>query len=99
MPPNTCREESDEAQRRKLLELYQDFALDLHTGMYLTQLTSNRDYSNIHCQLMEDLQTLKLDQSNGRIIEFPLTGVSKVYRIVKNDDRYHVNNGYSGGTE
>merc|ERR1712093_714141 len=31
----------------------------------------------------------KLDQSNGRIIEFPLTGVSKVYRIVKNDDKWY----------
>jgi len=69
--------------------MYQEFALDMHTGMYLTQLTSNRDYSDIHCQLMEDMQTLKLDQSNGRIIEFPLTGVSKVYRIVKNDDKWY----------
>jgi len=69
--------------------MYQEFTLDLHTGMYLTQLTSNRDYSDIHCQLMEDMLTLKLDQSNGRIIEFPLTGVSKVYRIVKNDDKWY----------
>merc|ERR1719326_2077462 len=53
------------------------------------QLTSNRDYSDIHCQLMDDMVTLKLDQSNGRIIEFPLTGVSKVYRIVKNDDKWY----------
>jgi len=73
--------------------MYQEFALDLHTGMYLTQLTSNRDYSDIHCQLMEDMTTLKLDQSNGRIIEFPLTNVSKVYRIVKNDDKW-----YTAGT-
>merc|ERR1739845_256556 len=47
------------------------------------------DYSDIHCQLMEDMLTLKLDQSNGRIIEFPLTGVSKVYRIVKSDDKWY----------
>mmetsp|Transcript_54435 Transcript_54435/g.124861 ORF Transcript_54435/g.124861 Transcript_54435/m.124861 type:complete len:146 (-) Transcript_54435:122-559(-) len=57
--------------------------------MYLTQLTSTREYADIHCQLMDDLQTLKLDQSNGRIIEFPLTGVSKVYRIVKNDQKWY----------
>jgi len=69
--------------------MYQEFALDMHSGMYLTQLTSNRDYSDIHCQLMEDMITLKLDQSNGRIIEFPLTNVSKVYRIVKNDDKWY----------
>merc|ERR1740123_2668105 len=92
-PPNCSPDESEEERKWKLLELYQEFALDLHTGMYLTQLTSNRDYSDIHCQLMEDMTTLKLDQSNGRIIEFPLTNVSKVYRIVKNDDRW-----YTAGT-
>lgn len=89
VPPSSTSEEAEEVRKRKLLDMYQEFALDLHTGMYLTQLTSNRDYSDIHCQLMEDMQTLKLDQSNGRIIEFPLTGVSKVYRIVKNDDKWY----------
>mmetsp|Transcript_88136 Transcript_88136/g.184174 ORF Transcript_88136/g.184174 Transcript_88136/m.184174 type:complete len:283 (-) Transcript_88136:51-899(-) len=93
IPPNATADESEEERKKKLLILYQEFALDLHTGMYLTQLTSNRDYSDIHCQLMEDMVTLKLDQSNGRIIEFPLTNVSKVYRIVKNDDRW-----YTAGT-
>lgn len=67
--------------------------------MYLTQLTSNRDYADIHVQLMEDLTTLKLDQSNGRIIEFPLTNVSKVYRIVKNDDKWCVEALFRCGVE
>lgn len=89
IPPNCSPEEREEERKRRLLEMYQEFALDLHTGMFLTQLTSNRDYSDIHCQLMEDMVTLKLDQSNGRIIEFPLTSVSKVYRIVKNDDKWY----------
>jgi hypothetical protein len=93
VPPTCTPEDGEEERRRKLLVMYQEFALDLHTGMYLTQLTSNRDYSDIHCQLMEDMTTLKLDQSNGRIIEFPLTNVSKVYRIVKNDDKW-----YTAGT-
>jgi len=88
-PPNASLDATEEERKLKLLEMYQEFALDMHTGMYLTQLTSSRDYSDIHCQLMEDMQTLKLDQSNGRIIEFPLTGVSKVYRIVKNDDKWY----------
>lgn len=73
----------DREQLNELQIIYQEFALELHTGMYLTQLTSSRDYAEIHCQLMEDMTTLKIDQSNGRIIEFPLTHVSKVYRIVK----------------
>lgn len=93
VPPH-CSPDADEEERQQcLLDMYQEFALDLHTGMYLTQLTSSRDYSDIHCQLMEDMQTLKLDQTNGRIIEFPLVGVSKVYRIVKNNDKW-----YSAGT-
>lgn len=89
VPPHCSPDEPEEERKNKLLEMYQAFALDLHAGMYLTQLTSNRDYSDIHCQLMEDMQTLKLDQSNGRIIEFPLTGVSKVYRIVKSDAKWY----------
>lgn len=93
LPPTSTAEDSEEERRTKLLDMYQEFALDLVRGTYLTQLTSNRDYSDIHCQLMEDLVTLKLDQSNGRIIEFPLTNVSKVYRIVKNEDKW-----YAAGT-
>mmetsp|Transcript_50775 Transcript_50775/g.94937 ORF Transcript_50775/g.94937 Transcript_50775/m.94937 type:complete len:282 (+) Transcript_50775:84-929(+) len=93
LPPNLSADDGEEVRKEKLLEMYREFALDLHTGMYLTQLTSNRDYADIHVQLMEDLTTLKLDQSNGRIIEFPLTNVSKVYRIVKNDDKW-----YAAGT-
>mmetsp|Transcript_74603 Transcript_74603/g.207357 ORF Transcript_74603/g.207357 Transcript_74603/m.207357 type:complete len:405 (+) Transcript_74603:48-1262(+) len=88
-PPGCSLDEAEEPKREKLLHMYQEFVLEMHAGTYLTQLTSTRDYSNIHCQLMEDLKTLKLDQCNGRIIEFPLTGVSKVYRIVKSDDRLY----------
>jgi len=88
-PPNAAPEDTEEERKAQLLAMYREFALDLHTGMYLTQLTSSRDYSDIHCQLMDDMTTLKLDQSNGRIIEFPLTNVSKVYRILKNDDKWY----------
>mmetsp|Transcript_33025 Transcript_33025/g.74918 ORF Transcript_33025/g.74918 Transcript_33025/m.74918 type:complete len:287 (+) Transcript_33025:203-1063(+) len=91
--PHCGPDDGEEERKKKLLDMYQEFALDMHAGMYLTQLTSNRDYSDIHCQLMEDMITLKLDQSNGRIIEFPLTNVSKVYRIVKNNDKW-----YTAGT-
>mmetsp|Transcript_36733 Transcript_36733/g.104541 ORF Transcript_36733/g.104541 Transcript_36733/m.104541 type:complete len:273 (-) Transcript_36733:121-939(-) len=87
-PPNAGAGETEDEKRVKLLEMYRDFVLDLHMGMYLTQLTSSRDYSDIHCQLMQDMLTLKLDQANGRIIEFPLCNVSKMYRIVKSDERW-----------
>merc|ERR1712039_209912 len=89
LPPDCTPEDCEDVRKEKLLEMYRGFALELHTGMYLTQLTSNRDYSDIHCQLMEDMITMKLDQNNGRIIEFPLTNVSKVYRIVKTDDKWY----------
>ncbi|CAJ1375146.1 unnamed protein product, partial [Effrenium voratum] len=83
-----AEEESEEFNEREvLLRVFQDFVLDMNRGRYLTQLGSNQDYSVIHCQIMDDLQTLKVDQGNGCIIEFPLTGVSKVYRIVKTDER------------
>eukprot|EP00927_Polykrikos_kofoidii_P031329 TRINITY_DN26965_c0_g1_i3.p1 TRINITY_DN26965_c0_g1~~TRINITY_DN26965_c0_g1_i3.p1 ORF type:complete len:279 (-),score=36.84 TRINITY_DN26965_c0_g1_i3:156-992(-) len=83
--PGNSLEEPEEPRRERLLEMYREFVLEMFAGTYLTQLTSSRTYSDIHCQLMEDLETLKLDQCNGRIIEFPLTSVSKVYRIVKTE--------------
>jgi len=84
----TIIEGNEEYQERDvLLGIFREFALDLNRGRYLTQLGSNQDYSVIHCQVMDDMQTLKVDQGNGCIIEFPLTGVSKVYRIVKTDER------------
>lgn len=83
LPPG-CNPQQPLAQvRQVLLEMYHSFALDLHRGMYLTQLMVDRSHADIHCQLMEDMSTLKLDQSNGRIIEFPLANVSKVYRLTK----------------
>merc|ERR1712232_486669 len=89
VPPD-CGPDQNEAHRQAiLLQMYREFALELHAGMYLKQMTSESDYSDIHCQLMDDMQTLKLDQSTGCIIEFPLTGVSKVYRIVKSNDKWY----------
>lgn len=86
VPPH-CAHDSEDVCQEELLRIYQEFVLDLHKGIYMTQLTSNQDYSNIHCQLLDDLQTLKVDQGSGCIVEFPLTAVSKVYRIVKNDEK------------
>lgn len=68
--------------------MYQDFTVELYKGVHMMQLGVNQDYSNIHCQILEDLQTLKVDQGSGCIIEFPLSAVSKIYRIVKNDNRW-----------
>jgi hypothetical protein len=80
---------TEEEKRQRLLECFRDFVLDLHSGMYLTHLTSSREYQEIHCQVLDDLITLNLNQSNGRIIEFPLLGVTKVYRIVRKDEHWY----------
>ena len=39
----------EQQERELLLKMFQDFALDMHRGRYLTQLGSNQDYSVIHC--------------------------------------------------
>mmetsp|Transcript_41697 Transcript_41697/g.89526 ORF Transcript_41697/g.89526 Transcript_41697/m.89526 type:complete len:322 (-) Transcript_41697:206-1171(-) len=93
VPPSCSEEDPEDVRRAELLRMYQEFVLDLHKGIHVTQLTSNQDYSDIHCQILDDLQTLKIDQGSGCIIEFPLGAVSKVYRIVKNDDKW-----FSAGT-
>jgi hypothetical protein len=89
--PGVAEDIPEEARQKRLLEMYQEFVLELHAGTYLKQLTSARDCADIHCQLMEDLQTLKLDQCSGRIIEFPLCSVSKVYRIVRDENKWYRN--------
>ena len=62
----TIIEGNEEYQERDvLLGIFREFALDLNRGRYLTQLGSNQDYSVIHCQVMDDMQTLKVDQGNG----------------------------------
>lgn len=79
-----------EENKRELLRVYKEFVLDLHKGKVMTQLTAASTYSEIHCQLLEDLQTLKVDQGSGCLVEFPLAQVSKVYRIVRVDDEHPV---------
>jgi hypothetical protein len=98
LPPGCLPEEAEEKRRDMLLQVYRDFILDMHKGLHMTQLSSNQEYSDIHCQILEDLQTLKVDQGSGCIIEFPLTAVSKVYRIVKNDDRWYSAGSLTGPT-
>lgn len=88
--PLSCNPEDPEEDRRaELLRVYQDFVMELHDGVHMIQLTPQQHYADVHCQVSEDLQTLKVDQGSGCIIEFPLTAVSKVYRVVKNDDKWY----------
>jgi len=98
VPPGCTNDDPEDHRIEQLLNAYQEFVLDLHKGIHMTQLTSNQDYSDIHCQILEDLQTLKVDQGSGCIIEFPLSAVSKVYRIVKNDDKWYSAGSLTGPT-
>lgn len=88
VPPGCAHDEPEETKLLELTRFYEEFVVDLLRGFHMTQLTSSQDYSDIHCQILEDLQTLKVDQGSGCIIEFPLAAVSRVYRIVKNNDQW-----------
>jgi len=87
--PGASPDDTEEAKREELLRCFQDFVVELHQGIHMTQITSNQEYSVIHCQVLDDLHTLKVDQGSGCIIEFPLSAVSKVYRIVKSEDKWY----------
>lgn len=87
MPVHCSPDDPEEARQAELLETYQLFVLDLHKGIYITQITAADEYSDIHCQLLEDLRTLKVDQGSGCIVEFPLVAVTRLYRIVRNEGK------------
>jgi len=87
--PPLCAEETEEARIQRLLDVYQKFTLELHTGQYLMHLSTDFQYNEIHCQLTEDLRTLKIDQSDGNIIEFPLTAVSQLRRLVTSGRKWY----------
>merc|ERR1712136_358447 len=74
IPPSCSTDDPEDRRRQELLRIHQEFVLDLHRGVHMTQLTANTEYASVHCQLMEDLCTLKMDQGSGCIVEFPLTG-------------------------
>lgn len=87
--PTCSADDPEEMRRAELLRLFRDFVMDLHRGIHLTQLNTDNDYADVHCQILEDLQTLKVDQGSGSIFEFPLASVSKAYLIVKSEDRWY----------
>jgi len=72
---------SKEMQRARLLDLFKDFVFEMFCGCYLTQLTRKDKTIDIHCQITEDLQILKLDQRNGQVVEFPLNKCASLHRI------------------
>jgi len=86
-PPGVSSDDPEDVRRAVLLRTFQEFVLELHQGLHMTQLTPSQDYSDLHCQILDDLQTLKVELDSGCIVEFPLCQVSKVYRMCKSEDK------------
>eukprot|EP00929_Paragymnodinium_shiwhaense_P058102 TRINITY_DN29101_c0_g2_i2.p1 TRINITY_DN29101_c0_g2~~TRINITY_DN29101_c0_g2_i2.p1 ORF type:complete len:256 (-),score=64.86 TRINITY_DN29101_c0_g2_i2:111-878(-) len=82
-PPSCSSSDSEERRKQVLLDIFQDFVVDMHRGCSMTLLTSQHDYSEIHCWLSEDTRILKVDQGSGCIVEFPLSAVSTVQRLIR----------------
>lgn len=77
--PRYCSSEDGEhIHQDKLFETYQSFAMDLHSGMELKQLS----HVTVQCHLLEDLATLTMDRGNGNVIEFPLANVTRICKLV-----------------
>lgn len=87
-PPGCEPGEAEDEQRRQLLDLLRNFAIELIRGTFFKQMMADRTYADIHCQLTEDLLIFKCDRCDGRIIEFPLSNVSKIYRLMKVSGRW-----------
>lgn len=56
--------------------------IELLLGVNMTQVAWNFVCRDVQCQLMDDLQTVKVDQYNGLIKEFPLCAVMEVMHLV-----------------
>lgn len=98
VPPGCSEKDPEEARVAELLRMFQEFVLDLHKGLNLTQLTNSQGHSDMHCQIGQDLQTLKVDQGCGCIVEFPLCAVCKVYRIIRSEDKWFSPVGFDAST-
>jgi len=82
--PEECSDnDPEDIHVATLLRIFQGFVVDMHRGVYMTQVSSTDEHSDMHCQLQDDLLTLKVDQGSGCVIEFPLTAVTRIYRILR----------------
>jgi len=93
VPLHCSPADPEEVRISELLRIFQVFVMDMHRGVNLTQVTMTDEYSDIHCQLSDDMQTLRIDQGSGTLVEFPLPAVTRMYRVIRNDGKV-----FSGGT-
>jgi len=87
VPLHCSPDDPEEVRTSELFKAFERFVLELHKGIRMTQVNAHLEIAHVHCQLLDDLQTFKIDQGNGRIVEFPLTAVTKMYRDMKLDSR------------
>eukprot|EP00439_Symbiodinium_sp_Y106_P072279 s2181_g13.t1 len=109
LPPDALPDEPEDKRRATLLRVFQAHTTwfrrwlmpranrkkdvrDSHVDspIFYSIMKSQSTGEGSHALVLFD----RIDQGSGCIIEFPLSAVSKVYRIVKNDDRW-----FSAGTQ
>lgn len=73
---------------QQLTTQYHEFVIELLLGVHMTQVAWNFIRRDVHCQLMDDLQILKVDQYNGLIKEFPLCAVMEVVHLVSHKGQW-----------
>lgn len=87
VPLHCSADDPEDIRMAELLRTFQVFVMDMHRGISLTQVTMSDEYSEIHCQLLDDMRTLQVDQGSGCIVEFPLPAVTRMYRVIRNDGK------------
>lgn len=90
VPLHCSPEDPEEVRISELSKTFERFVLELHKGVRMRQVNAHLELANVHCQLLDDLQTIQVDQGTGNIVEFPLAAVTRMYRDMRRfrgDDR------------
>ena len=92
-PPGARFSDPEDVRKQILLDFYRCFALDMHRGLSLHQLVStgpgprgaevSENLAEVHVQLLDTLNAVKIDEHDGNLVEFPLRCVTTVYRLVR----------------
>lgn len=84
VPLHCSPDDPEEMRVSELFKLFQTFVLEWHKGLYMIQSCKDMDaryeFIDVHCQLMNDLRTLKVDKGSCRIVEYDLLAVTRMVR-------------------
>jgi len=70
------KEGTREEKLDELNKIYKKFVLSLNRGIVLKQVITTRSYADIHCQLMDDMINLTINQGSGVLVLISLDSVS-----------------------